>query len=218
MHGGACGTLLGSRADRLFEYLNIRNTGNITERDFVRMLVVPELPFRKGDRLPDGTMPDPNMGRPTNDPEVTRNAMYQICDSLEVANMSPNSVRPHCHVARCVQCRILASPHDVSRVPCRQAFEAFDTNASGSISTSEFMSLMRTIGGPDFPRTHLLHLMASMDSDTDRCDRWRLQRVGDVTWLTFAKWLLCGVSHAGASPSESLRRCLAWSGPSGSWS
>jgi Ca2+-binding EF-hand superfamily protein len=50
----------------------------------------------------------------------------------------------------------------------REAFESFDRNASGSISTAEFTSLIKTIGGMGLTKRQCYHLAASMDSDFTR--------------------------------------------------
>ena len=49
-----------------------------------------------------------------------------------------------------------------------EAFDAFDSNGSGSISISEFSSLMRTLGGLGLTRRQIYHLGQCMDENFDR--------------------------------------------------
>ena len=173
-------------SDRLFEYLNIRNTGHINERDFVRMLVVPELPYRKSDRLPDGTFPDPTLGHEASSPEMTRNAMYQICDALEVAKMSPTSVCTHVHTrvpARCggqswITCSVL--------LRCRPSKHSTPTRAV------------------PFPRRNSCR----------SCARWEARTSPAAACYT--SWPPSTATPTAASPSASSGRCWRCVGRSGS--
>ena len=49
-----------------------------------------------------------------------------------------------------------------------QAFNAFDRNASGQISVSEFSGLIKSLGGLGLSRRQVFHLMSCMDEDFSR--------------------------------------------------
>eukprot|EP00947_MAST-08B_sp_MAST-8B-sp1_P006253 g6253.t1 len=80
-----------------------------------------------------------------------RDALFAICDTLEG-----------------------------TRTTLKQAFDAYDRNGSGTISVSEFTSLMRSLGGLGLTKRQIYHLVNACDENFDR----------SVTWPEFMQFFL----------------------------
>jgi Ca2+-binding EF-hand superfamily protein len=88
----------------------------------------------------------------------------------------------------------------------REAFESFDRNASGSISTAEFTSLIKTIGGVGLTKRQCYHLAASMDSDFTRSVEYNeFMEFFLVVWVE----RLRGLRRQAARPDKSLPEAVA---------